>query len=100
MKMVKTKEEIINQIAEYIGENPDESGIMLLENVTDTLSGVVSAGDVEEQIRAAVAEKDEEWRKRYRDRFLSGPEPEETPEEPEESEVIEKTRFEELFEEE
>ena len=95
--MVKTKEEIINQIADYIGENPDDSGLLLLENVTDTLSETVTAGDVEEQIRAAVAAKDEEWRKRYRDRFLSGPDPEEITEEPEEAEVIEKTRFEELF---
>ena len=96
--MVKTKEEIINQIAEYIGENPDDSGLLLLENVTDTLSETVTAGDVEEKIRVAVAEKDEEWRRRYRDRFLSGPDPAE--EITEETEVIEKTRFEELFEEE
>ena len=98
--MVMTKEEIIKQIAEYIGENPDDSGILLLENVTDTLSETVTAGDVEEQVRAAVAEKDEEWRRRYRDRFLSGPAPDEITEEPEDTEVIEKTRFEELFEEE
>lgn len=91
------KDELIKFVAEYIGEDPDERGIELLENVTDSVE--VQEGYTAEDLAAAREEVDAEWRKRYRDRFLTGADPEPEPD-PEPEEIVEKTKFEELFEEE
>lgn len=100
------KEELINKISEYIGDDNSDIAIEILEDVSDTID---AGGDADELIRQVeelkekVEETDAEWRAKYKARFLEGSaypeEPEEEVEETEE-EVEEKTSYDELFEEE
>lgn len=75
--MIKTIEELTASINTLLGENPTEEGLALLEDVTDTFN----------------ANNGKEWREkyeslstRYRNRFLTGAEPDEDKEEPERAE--------------
>lgn len=67
--MVRTSEELMGSIRDYIGENHDDAAINLLEDMTDTLGDydrrIQESGDWESKYR----ENDEQWRKRYSDRF-------------------------------
>lgn len=68
--MVKSKEEIIASLKSIIGENNSDEAITLLEDVTDTLSVDNSAVTAElEDMKQKYTDLDNEWRKRYRDRF-------------------------------
>jgi len=100
------KEELINKISEYIGEDNSDIAIEILEDVSDTID---AGGDADELIKQVeelknkVEETDAEWRAKYKARFLEGSaDPEEPEEEVEETEeeVEEKTSYDELFEEE
>lgn len=100
------KEELINKISEYIGEDNSDIAIEILEDVSDTID---AGGDADELIRQVeelkekVETTDAEWRAKYKARFLEGSADPEEPEEEEEEEteeVEEKTSYDELFEEE
>lgn len=68
--MVKSKEEIIASLKSIIGDNNSDEAITLLEDVTDTLSVDNSAVTAElEDMKQKYTDLDNEWRKRYRDRF-------------------------------
>ena len=68
--MVKSKEEIIASLKSIIGEDSSDEAITLLEDVTDTLSVDNSAITAElEEMKQKYTDLDNEWRKRYRDRF-------------------------------
>lgn len=68
--MVKSKEEIIASLKSIIGEDNSDEAITLLEDVTDTLSVDNSAITAElEDMKQKYTDLDNEWRKRYRDRF-------------------------------
>lgn len=68
--MVKSKEEIIASLKSIIGEDNSDEAITLLEDVTDTLSVDNSAITAElEEMKQKYTDLDNEWRKRYRDRF-------------------------------
>jgi hypothetical protein len=72
--MVKTKDELINDIQAILGENSSDDAIALLENVSDTLDSVNNT-DIEtlqRQLQEAndkIRETDENWRKKYIERF-------------------------------
>lgn len=98
------KEELINKISEYIGDDNSDIAIEILEDVSDTID---AGGDADELIRQVeelkekVEETDAEWRAKYKARFLEGSaDPEEPEEEEETEEVEEKTSYDELFDEE
>ena len=99
------KEELINKISEYIGEDNSDIAIEILEDVSDTIA---AGGDADElikqveELKEKVEETDAEWRAKYKARFLEGSADTEEPEEEEEEteEVEEKTSYDELFEEE
>lgn len=65
--MVKTKDEIMEEIRTYIGERNDDETISLIENISDTLDSVDTTG-YEEKLRKI----EDEWRRRYIDRFMNG----------------------------
>lgn len=71
--MVRTSEELMGSIRDYIGENHDDAAITLLEDMTDTLGDynrrIQESGDWESKYR----ENDAQWRKRYSDRFYGNP---------------------------
>lgn len=59
---VRTNEELMNAIRGILGEAPDDAGLAIMQDMTDTLA---ARGDTE----AAVKERDTYWRKQIADRF-------------------------------
>ena len=66
--MVKTKDEIMEEIRAYIGDRSDDQTISLIENISDTIDDYAAHGDYDEKLMAVEAE----WRRKYIDRFMSG----------------------------
>lgn len=66
--MVKTKDEIMEEIRAYIGDRADDETIALVENISDTIDDYAAHGDYEEKLMAVEAE----WRRKYIDRFMNG----------------------------
>ena len=66
--MVKTKDEIMEEIRAYIGDRADDETIALVENISDTIDDYAAHDDYDEKLRAVEAE----WRRKYIDRFMNG----------------------------
>lgn len=66
--MVKTKDEIMEEIRAYIGDRADDQTIALVENISDTLDDYAAHGDYDKKLMAVEAE----WRRKYIDRFMNG----------------------------
>lgn len=66
--MVKTKDEIMEEIRAYIGDRSDDQTIALVENISDTIDDYAAHGDYDEKLMAVEAE----WRRKYIDRFMNG----------------------------
>lgn len=66
--MVKTKDEIMEEIRAYIGDRADDETIALVENISDTIDDYAAHGDNDEKLMAIEAE----WRRKYIDRFMNG----------------------------
>lgn len=66
--MVKTKDEIMEEIRAYIGDRADDQTIALVENISDTIDDYAAHGDYDKKLKAVEAE----WRRKYIDRFMNG----------------------------
>lgn len=66
--MVKTKDEIMEEIRAYIGDRADDQTIALVENISDTIDDYAAHGDYDKKLMAIEAE----WRRKYIDRFMNG----------------------------
>lgn len=66
--MVKTKDEIMEEIRAYIGDRADDQTIALVENISDTIDDYAAYGDYDKKLMAVEAE----WRRKYIDRFMNG----------------------------
>lgn len=94
---VVEKESIMTRLNELIGDRTDDEALSIVEDVSDTIDSSSGVGMVtEEEANRRVAEKEAEWRKKYKERFFSGEEGEKTAEnkEPEAPE-----KYDDLFEE-
>lgn len=89
---VRTRDELITAVNTIIGETPDDNGLSLLEDISDTFASY----DDTEDWKTKYEENDAEWRKRYKERFEGK---EVIIEEKGDDEPKEKTKFEDLFEE-
>jgi 2-phospho-L-lactate transferase/gluconeogenesis factor (CofD/UPF0052 family) len=89
--MVKTKDEIMEEIRAYIGDRADDQTIALVENISDTIDDYAAHGDYDEKLMAVEAE----WRRKYIDRFMNGSE-NKTDVEVEKTEDDEKVKAEEI----
>lgn len=68
---VVSKEELIQALSALIGETPDDTGLSIIENVTDTISDYESKTVDTSEWESKYNELDNSWRKRYKERFLS-----------------------------
>jgi 2-phospho-L-lactate transferase/gluconeogenesis factor (CofD/UPF0052 family) len=66
--MVKTKDEIMEEIRAYIGDRADDQTIALVENISDTIDDYAAHGDYDKKLMAI----ETEWRRKYIDRFMNG----------------------------
>jgi hypothetical protein len=91
---VRTIEEIMESIKTRIGDSTEDADIKFLEDVTDTLSDLITKSEGQEDWKTKYEENDKQWREKYRDRFFEKKEEqEEKKEEPEAPKT-----FEDLFE--
>lgn len=67
---VKTKDEILKQIKERIGDDTSDTALQLIEDVNDTLDSLTASADSEDW-KTKYEQNDADWRKRYRDRFFN-----------------------------
>lgn len=75
--MVLTKDEFMEKLKTVIGDRTDDEALTIIEDFTDTyddLDGKVIEKIVEdpEDWKGKYEALDEEWRKKYKERFFSG----------------------------
>jgi hypothetical protein len=68
---VRTTQEILNAVAERLGEDTSDEVLTFIEDITDTLNDrdtqISSSGDWKNKYE----ENDKSWRERYRNRFFN-----------------------------
>ena len=94
---VKTRDEILSAIRDHFADDTSDETLTFIEDVTDTFSDLESKAKPGGKDWEAEAKWiDEDWRKKYKERFFSGKVEEESDEEEKESKPL---RFEDLFKE-
>ena len=73
---VKTKDEILTSVKALLGDTPDDNGIALLEDISDTFDNSTGGSSDEdkktiEELKKQVEETDKAWRQKYSARFLN-----------------------------
>lgn len=79
--MVKTKEEILEQIKTRLGEDTSDEALSFIEDITDTLTDYEEKTNDTTDWKQKYEDNDKQWRERYKERFFSGENPEEEEEE-------------------
>lgn len=93
--MVKTKEEILEQIKTRFSEDTSDEVLSFIEDVTDTITDLETRATDTTDWKQKYEDNDRQWRERYKERFFSGESVEETEEESVEQELP--MTFEDLF---
>lgn len=99
---IKSKDEILNSLKEILKEDTSDEAIAIIEDVTDTIDDFSAKISDDTDWKKKYEDNDHEWRQKYRDRFFNhsqNDEPEDEAKLLEPEEVLEKTKFEELFSE-
>lgn len=65
---VVERNSLIERIRGYMGESPNDDGISILEDISDSWTDAV--GVTEEEVARRVSEVENSWRKKYADRFM------------------------------
>lgn len=79
--MVKTKEEILEQIKTRLGEDTSDEALSFIEDITDTLTDYETRTSDTTDWKQKYEDNDKQWRERYKERFFSGEKVEEEEEE-------------------
>ncbi len=93
--MVKTKEEILEQIKARLGEDTSDEALSFIEDITDTLTDYETRTNDTTDWKQKYEDNDKQWRERYKERFFSGETVEE--EEEEQAETEPPLSFDDLF---
>ena len=72
---VKLKDELLQSVKSLLGDTPSDEGIALLEDISDTLDNSTGGSSDEdkktiEELQKKVKEVDDNWRKKYTERFM------------------------------
>lgn len=103
---VRTREELLKIVRDYVKDNTDDATLQLLEDVDDTFKDFAEKQKDDTDWKAKFEENDKEWRTKYKERFMSGGDDEKkdvnlTPaDEKKEEDEDEKETFNDLFSEE
>lgn len=95
-----SKEELINKVNALIGDRDDDESISLIEDITDSINDYETKLNESGDWKSKYEENDKEWRKRYKERFMTPSQKaeEEEIEETQDDTVVTLTKFEDLFE--
>lgn len=69
---IKSREDLLKSLNTLIGDNSTDENLAILEDVTDTLKDYESKTADQTDWKAKYEQNDADWRKKYKDRFLSG----------------------------
>lgn len=69
---VRTREEILESIRNIVGDSTDDNTLQVLEDVTDTFTDFENKTANQTDWEARYKENDEDWRKKYAERFYTG----------------------------
>lgn len=70
--MIKSKEDLLKEINNHLGEDTSDETLTLIENITDTLNDYENKSKSDgKDWKAEATRIDNEWRKKYRDRFFN-----------------------------
>ena len=74
MGVLKTKEEFIKRVSDYVGDNARDEDIEFIDDMVDTYNSLSEGGSqVEiEKLKRELVELDQKWRDKYRQRFSKG----------------------------
>ncbi len=95
---IKTRDELLKSLNTLIGNNSTDENLAILEDVTDTLKDYEEKTADQTDWKTKYEQNDADWRKKYKDRFLSG----ETIKDEQEEDVIKDSKiltFDSLFKE-
>ena len=90
------REAFLERIKSRLGETPSDDDISFLEDMTDTFDGF-SGTFTQSDIDSAVKAKDEEWRKKYTERFFDTGSKSSEGKEPEDDDTAENITIEDLY---
>lgn len=91
---VKPISELLESVNSIIGDNNDDSTLEFIGDLSDTLNSYKDSESQIETLKREKTELDNNWRKKYRERFFA---PVEDEEDPQDDTPALKTRFEDLF---
>lgn len=69
---VRTREELLKIIRDYVKDSTDDATLQLLEDVDDTFKDFTEKLKDETDWKAKFEANDKEWRTKYKERFLEG----------------------------
>lgn len=78
---IKSREDLLKSLNTLIGDNSTDENLAILEDVTDTLKDYEEKTADQTDWKTKYEQNDADWRKKYKDRFLSGEEIEDEQEE-------------------
>lgn len=68
---VKSKEDLMNSIKQYVGENSDDAVLIMLEDIEDTFDDLAVKLAESGDWKSKYEMNDRAWREKYRERFFS-----------------------------
>lgn len=71
---IKSREDLLKSLNTLIGDNFTDENLAILEDVSDTLSDYETKTADQTDWKSKYEQNDADWRKKYRDRFMSGTE--------------------------
>lgn len=69
---IKSCEELLKSLNSLIGDNSTDENLAILEDLTDTLKDYEEKTADQTEWKAKYEQNDADWRKKYRERFMSG----------------------------
>lgn len=69
---IKSREELLKSLNSLIGDNSTDENLAILEDVTDTLKDYEEKTADQTEWKSKYEQNDADWRKKYRERFMSG----------------------------
>lgn len=74
MGVLKTKEEFIKRVSDYVGDNARDEDIEFIDDMVDTYNSISEGGSQAEieKLKRELVELDQKWKDKYRQRFSKG----------------------------
>lgn len=70
---VLSEDDLINRVANYVGDRTDEDSMSIIEDISDTIKSITTQAEMDRKEAAAQYDAlNESWSRRYKERFKTG----------------------------